>query len=278
MYENPSRTAHHTTRAVISTKPVSHCAPYDASGDINKTRLALRTIRRYRGVSRAPRVSRAIARGRRGRGTRARPTHSPPNFADATHDDVCHLQLRADAARDGRERDAHATIDDRATIDGDPRRGGGREGGAGGAEGVDGAEVEPEHAVADFRWFHRRSVEKGAGARATRERRTRATIEARAGYATNLGVMIGAIGAPANGGGGANDARTMRRVSLRRGRRAIGGGSNARDDARAIARSGAVGWERLARGARGGFQRRRRRETDGCDDAFDACRLRSSTC
>ena len=137
---------------------------FSTTGDINKTRLALRTIRRARGVSRAPGVSRAIARGRRGRGTRARTTHPPPNFADATHDDVCHLQLRADAARDGRERDAHATIDDRATIDGDPRRGGGREGGAGGAGGVDGAEVEPEHAVADFRWFHRRSVEKGAGA------------------------------------------------------------------------------------------------------------------
>jgi hypothetical protein len=62
------------------------------------------------------------------------------------------------------------------------------------------------------------------------------------------------------------------------GARAIGGGSNARDEGTANARSGAVGWERLARGARGGFQRRRRRETDGCDDAFDACRLRSSTC
>jgi len=236
---------------VISTKPVSHCAPYDARRDINKTRLALRTIRRARGVSRAPGVSRAIARGRRGRGTRARTTPPPPNFADATHDDVCHLQLRADAARDGRERDAHATIDDRATIDGDPRRGGGREGGAGGAGGVDGAEVEPEHAVADFRWFHRRSVEKGAGARATRGRRTRATIEARAGYATNLGVMIGAIGAPANGGGRANDARTMRRVSLRRGRAGDRGGV---ERARRRARDRAIG-----RGGMGTFGARRAR-------------------
>jgi hypothetical protein len=64
-------------------------------------------------------------------------------------------------------------------------------------------------------------------------------------------VMIGAIGAPANGGGGANDARTMRRVSLRRGRRAIGGGV---ERARRRARDRAIG-----RGGMGTFGARRAR-------------------
>ena len=117
-------------------------------------------------------------------------------------------------------------------------------------------------------------VRAGARARANARRSTR-----EAGYATNLGAMDGTrYGRRRSGVGGRTMRERCAKFLTARGRAgARGGGERARRRARDRA-IGRGGMGTFGAKPRGGFRRRRRRETDGCDDAFGACRLRSSTC
>ena len=93
-------------------------------------------------------------------------------------------------------------------------------------------------------------VRAGARARANARRSTR-----EAGYATNLGAMDGTrYGRRRSGVGGRTMRERCAKFLTARGRAGARGGGSARVDARAIARSDAVGWERLARSRAGDFE------------------------